>query len=414
MTEKKNHNEAKEKLEKLLNGMDADEQNEASPFDFLAGKAGQNTPVQDAAGPDKSSAEKNASPAKSETSSFMGGDLAVKLKKLEDELGREKEKALKAEVLLKERENVRLEMENIFRNLKDQLQNDRIEKEMENERLNARARVEVLEKRLGEMNQLLLEVLKEQKKNPAEAFPQDILKDFLNRQNEALALLGRKEEEHSKLLDEFVAAIREKDEKIKHKDAELARLSTELQDTVKNSERNAAIKYENLLDGMKKELVERNKEIAGLAAYKESYEKAKEENNELRKLVGQEGLPLKDLVKILRNDIEIYKREAESLKISLAEAQDRHKRAYDEKKALLVRLDEMESSAASGRLRSLPDDIEKLEKIVLNIMSSPGASSDTMIEFMQKSLADREEELSRIRENINRLKPMENPPDGGD
>lgn len=81
------------------------------------------------------------------------------IRRLEQELFKEKEKSLRAEILLKERENVRLEMEQMFQAMKDQLKEERLSQSIETELASARGRVETLEKRLDEMNQLFLKTL---------------------------------------------------------------------------------------------------------------------------------------------------------------------------------------------------------------------------------------------------------------
>lgn len=144
-----------------------------------------------------------------------GGDPDVK--RLREELMREKERALKAEILLKEKENARLEMESLFKTLKDQLQHDKLAEEMEQERINARTRVEVLEKRLEEMNALLLKALQERERAtdynsrgqaPEDSVPGHVHRDALVRLEQALEKIRRQAEivlDLNKRLDQSAA-----------------------------------------------------------------------------------------------------------------------------------------------------------------------------------------------------------------
>src|SRR6266536_1802185 len=90
----------KEEILDILNRVEEIEQSGPSVFQFLEKEKPRET-----------------QPARE---SAPSSELADRLARLDQELLKEKERALRAEILLKERENVRMEMEQMFVNLKDQ------------------------------------------------------------------------------------------------------------------------------------------------------------------------------------------------------------------------------------------------------------------------------------------------------
>jgi chromosome segregation ATPase len=352
MADEKEVQQAKEKLEGLLGAMEQ-EKPSGSAFSFMGGKPS------------------SKSPGKGFTGKG-GGEASERLRALEEELAKEKEKAMRAEILLKEKENVRLEMESLFRGMKDQMMKERMSQEMDSERQNARARVETLEKRLDEVSRLLVQAL-QQKRSPDEEFLSgDILKEILSRQNEFTAAMARKDEE-------------------------VARLRAALDESVSKSEE----RFRKASEDLRLELLSKNRELAELAALRETYARLKEAHDSLQALVGPEGAPLRDLVKTLRCEIEGLRQTNVSLKSALQDLELRHEQLRTENRSLLRRLDDKEAALASHRLKQLPEEMTRLERAVNEALSAPAGQAPALDSF-RDLIEEKEKNLREIREQLER------------
>lgn len=353
MAEEKEVKETKEKLEGLLGSMDK-EKPSGSAFSFLGG------------GPSGKAAPKAAAGRRG-----ADHELAERLRVMEEQLAQEKEKALRAEILLKEKENVRLEMETLFRTMKDQLMKEKMSQEMDSDRQNARARVETLEKRLDEVGRLLVQALQNRRDPDQDALSSEVLKEILARQSEFTAMLAKKEDEISGLK---------------------ARLD--------DADAKASERFQKAVDELRLELVAKNKELAELAALKETFAQLKEAHESLQRLVGPEGAPLRDLVKALRSEIEALKRDNASLKSALQDAEVRHEQLRTENRSLLRKLGDKEAALAAKRLEDIPEEMKRLEKAVGDALESARAGEPPSLEPFRQALEEKEKELERIREGL--------------
>ena len=358
MGDEKEANEAKEKLEGLLGSMDK-EKPSGSAFSFMGGGA--------SVAPAGKSAFKT-SPGR------RGADheLSERLRILEEQLAKEKEKALRAEILLQEKENVRLEMETLFRSMKDQLQNDRVAREMDAERQGARARVETLEKRLDEVSRLLVQALQQRRDPEEEILSSEVLKEILARQSEFTAMLARKEEEISRL-----------------------------KGLLDGAEEKAAERHGKAIEELKLELIAKHRELAELAALRETYAQLKEAHDSLQRIVGPEGAPLRDLVQALRSEIETLKRDNASLRSALQDAEIRHEQLRGENRSLLRKLDDKDAALAAKKLEEFPEEMARLERAVSQALESQ-AGEPPSLEPFRNALEEKQKELERIREGLKR------------
>ncbi|MBI5631157.1 MAG: hypothetical protein HY921_09775 [Elusimicrobia bacterium] len=87
--------------------------------------------------------------------------LERRLEALEGELAVERERAQSAQNLLKQQDAIRQEVETHLKSLTDQLRREKLERESEETKAHARGRVDALERRLDEMHQSWLSLIKE-------------------------------------------------------------------------------------------------------------------------------------------------------------------------------------------------------------------------------------------------------------
>lgn len=111
----------------------------------------------------------------------VSGSLEARLATLETELAKEKEKALTYGLRLKEMENARGAVEEMFEKMWAKASKERLEEEMRMIRERALGRVEALEKRLDDFQKAFLDIVKEwglRKSSPSDPLSEDFKQEF--------------------------------------------------------------------------------------------------------------------------------------------------------------------------------------------------------------------------------------------
>lgn len=245
----------KEEILKILRSLEERERTEPSVFKAIEGKR-----------------ENPAPPANPQDK-----ELKEKLAELEHALMQEKERTLKAEILLTERENARLEMENMFKTMKEQLRFERMGQELDEERKISRARIESLEKQLEEADRRYSEAMNERAKAALQTVSKDIYeqalrmgKTFEDSEKQLRETLNKKEGEYESFKTGHETARKEQEkiwseqhEKLKaQKDDIIENLKAGHEAARNEIEKNWSGKYENLKVKMDEEL-EKLKESFG-------------------------------------------------------------------------------------------------------------------------------------------------------
>ncbi|OGR88395.1 MAG: hypothetical protein A3A86_03615 [Elusimicrobia bacterium RIFCSPLOWO2_01_FULL_60_11] len=251
-------------------------------------------------------------------------EMKAKLSKLDQDVMREKERALKAEILLQERENARLEMENMFKSLKEQLRFEKMGQDLDEERKASRARIEDLEKQLEEMGRRYTEALNERERALQNTVSKDLYEQALRMgrtleesAGQLRGLVKSREDEIEKLKADFeadrVGMEKRHHEELKKREEEAAELKQNFEAARVEMGRSLSTKYGEQIDLLESKLDEARKRIGELSAFEEMNERLKTENGDFAAQIADVKEDLKNQDEVLVH-LRVRARESESMK----------------------------------------------------------------------------------------------------